>query len=687
MFTFVIARSPRRGNLIKKTDRHRAKALRDDRENIMLIPKPWLTKFVDLTGISDSEFAEKMTFAGNKVESVQNHKTGTLFEFEITSNRPDTLSVIGIAREAAAVFGRELKLPKTAKPKFLKHQPIALAIKDKDLCPAYSAVEISNIKVKPSNPEIQNLLEMSGIRPVNNIVDVTNFLMLETGQPMHAFDAGKIKSKLTVRAAKKGEKIIPLDHKPRVLSGGEIIIEDSEKLVDLAGLMGGLNSEISGSTAKVYLLVPVYAPANIRRASKILRLRSEASNRFEKNIDLQQTENVAIKAIELLIREAGGRQTSAIKTVLPAIKPAMIQFTPQILEKYTGLVLTEKEIGKILLKVGIIKTPKGYAVPSFRRDLSIPADLIEEIVRIYGYNNLKKTLPTGEIPTNPDALAINYDRKLRQLIATQGYTETYASTLIGKNLIEKLKLKPKNHLKVMHPMSSDFEYMRTTTAETILPAIETNLNSKGYFAIFELGTVFHPKNPTELPDQPQELTVAANIKSYEQVKGDLESIFKQLSLNLDFETADNGPAPFLHPFKQARIVCGGEIIGSIGLIHPEIFAESGNLIIAAVNISALSSKFNANTQYPKQYKYSPIIEDITLVLPPDALVGKIVNQIKNTKLVASVSISTVWQNSLTVKVEFNSGVKQLTQSEANQVKDKIIADLSGKFNVTFKTKA
>ena len=659
----------------------------------MLIPKLWLQKFVDLTGISDTEFAEKMTFAGNKVESIQNHKLGTIFEFEITSNRPDTLSIIGIARETAAVFNRELKLPKNSKPKLFKHQPLTMKILDKNLCPSHSIVEISSVKVKPASQEIQNFLEMSDVRPINNIVDITNYLMLETGQPMHAFDADKLDGQLQMRAAKSKEKIVTIDHKERILSPEEFVIEDQEKLVHLVGLMGGLNSEISEKTTRILLHVPVYDSSKVRRASKRLRLRTEGSNRFEKQLDLHQTELVALRTIELLGKETGGKQTSAIKTVMPTVKPIIIQFNPQILEKYTGLVLTEKEISKILLKVGIspviARSPRrgnlAFQVPSYRRDLSIPADLIEETVRIYGYNNLKKTLPSGEIPTNPDALAMNYDRKLRQLIAVQGYTETYASTLIGKNLIDRLKLDSKNHLKVLHPMSSDFEYMRATTAETVLSAIESNLNSGINFSIFELGTVFYPKPSHELPDQPQELTIATNFKGYEQIKGDLELIFKQLSLNLDFEPVKNDLIPFLHPFKQAKIVNGEEKIGSIGWIHPEIISDSKNLVIATVNISAVIPKFNINVQYPKQYKYSPIIEDITLILPPNTLIGNVIKQIKNTKLVASVSVSTIWQNSLTLKVEFNSEDRQLTQTDANQAKDKIITGLSDKFNVTFKT--
>ena len=269
----------------------------------MTTPKSWLTEFADLKGITDEHFAREMTFAGNKVERVHRSGGETVYEFEITSNRPDTLSVVGLAREAAAVFDRKLRLPKIPKIPSLSKTPIRLAVTNHKLCPVYSMVEIKSVTVKPSSPLIQKRLTHSGIRPVNNVVDVTNYLMLETGQPMHAFDADRIKGSLTLRGATKGEKIVPLDHKERVLAGGEIIIEDREKLVDLAGLMGGLNTEISETTTSVLLLVPIYSPVAIRRASKFLRLRSEASTRFEKKLDLTQTEAVTRRAIALLEKE------------------------------------------------------------------------------------------------------------------------------------------------------------------------------------------------------------------------------------------------------------------------------------------------------------------------------------------------------------------------------------------------
>ena len=269
----------------------------------MIAPKLWLNRFVDLSGISDREFSEKMTFSGNKVELVHKINGQSVFEFEITSNRPDTLSIIGLAREAAAIFYKKLRLPTIPSVKNISKEPVKLTLTQPRLCPTFSLVEIDQITIKPSSQMIQGRLKLAGIRPVNNVVDITNFLMWETGQPMHAFDADTITGQLNLRAAKAGEVIIPLDHQERKLGGGEIIIEDEQKLVDLAGLMGGLNSEVTEQTKKVLLLVPIYDPVAIRRASRWLNLRSEASTRFEKKIDLTQTAAVCQRAL-LLIEEA-----------------------------------------------------------------------------------------------------------------------------------------------------------------------------------------------------------------------------------------------------------------------------------------------------------------------------------------------------------------------------------------------
>lgn len=639
----------------------------------MLIPKLWLQKFVDLNGISDQEFAEKMTFAGNKVETILGQGENAVYEFEITSNRPDTLSIIGLAREAAAIFDRELKLPKINKPKLLKRLPLAIKILDKTLCPAYSAVEISSIKVKPSSLEIQNLLEMSGIRPVNNIVDITNFLMLETGQPMHAFDADKIKGCLVLRSAKKGEKITPLDHKPRTLSGGEIIIEDEEKLVDLAGLMGGLNSEISDSTTRVYLLVPVYAPINIRRAGKFLKLRSEASTRFEKKIDLTQTDSVAARTVELLTNQTGSKQLTALTSQFSDWKPPLISLIAQFVAKIVGQKFADETIESLLASVGITKTKSGYLPPPWRRDLETPVDLVEEIARLYGYNRLPKTLPAGFIPVNSDSLVPNWDRTIRELVAGLGYTETYASTLIGEDEIRKFRLEPRDHLKVLHPMSRDYEYMRMTIVETMLSSIAQNLNTG--FNLFELGTVFIPTNSAnELPPQPQELVLASNIRSFAQVKGDIETLGRHLNVALEMKPSDS-PVNYLHPFRQGEICFKNKKVGSMGYLHPHILAPEAEIMILVLNISALKPNFKLGMKYPPRFQFQSIIEDITLVIPPSTLIGPVIDKIKLSILVVAVNVKLQWQSTLTLTVEFNSSQNQLTQEEVNEEKQRIISKL------------
>ncbi|MBI2010528.1 MAG: phenylalanine--tRNA ligase subunit beta, partial [Candidatus Chisholmbacteria bacterium] len=472
----------------------------------MKAPKSWLTQFINLNGVSNLDFAERMTFAGNKVDSLQKINHDTIFDFEVTSNRPDTLSIIGLAREASAIFTRPLKLPKAPKLSSLKNNPISFNVSDQKLCPTYSLVEVAKVKVKPASKLIQSRLKLSGVETVNNIVDVTNYLMLETGQPMHAFNADKIHGPLTLRAAKQGEKIIPLDHKQRTLLGGEIIIEDKEKLVDLAGLMGGLNTEISSQTTRVLLLVPIYDPVSIRRASKNLGLRTEASLRFEKKLDLTQTPEVALRAVKLLEKEARGRQTTAILTHKATFKSPSIRLDARDASFRLGVTLSQNQIDDCLKPLAIKKTTSGYQPPPWRRDLAEPVDLIEEVARIFGYNKFPKTMPSGVIPTHPDALAPNWLRLIRNAVAALGFTETYRDTLIGQDTITSLGLKPQTHLKVLHPMSKDYEYMRSTLMENLIPSLVFNLGHSQNIKLFELGTVFYPtQSSTILPDQPTEL--------------------------------------------------------------------------------------------------------------------------------------------------------------------------------------
>lgn len=687
----------------------------------MLAPKSWLTEFVDLTGISDERFAQEMTFAGNKVESIQTLRFGgqkinreVVYEFEITSNRPDTLSIIGIAREAAAVFDRKLKLPVLPKNKNLKQLPIKLAVENKTICPAFSIVELDNIRVKPSSSIICKRLEASGIRPINNVVDITNYVMLETGQPMHAFDADTLQGPLLMRAAKPNEQITTIDHKNRTLSAVEYIIEDKERLVHLAGLMGEVNSEISEKTTHILLHVPVYDPVFVRRSSKHLRLRTEGSTRFEKKLDLTQTENAALRAIELLEKEAGAKQTTAIVTTVNQRWTApTITISEEKVSSLVGLSFTKEDIERYLSKIGIspviARSPRpaspvggrgnlmAFQPPSWRRDITIPVDLVEEVTRLYGYNKFQRTLPSGEIPINPDALTPNWKRIVAEACAALGYTEMYASTLIGKTLINELGFyTAEQHLKVLHPMSGDFEYMRRTTLETLVPFLKQNLLETSAINIFELGTVFTPsEKSSELPEQLLELGLISTTKSYAEFKGNIKYIGKILGTDFSFEPPQSAHTTVDQANKNQPPVSLVEIYvnnsplerkdknikinsaGYISLISPYILGRIDiTAYIACFNMTEIFKYATKSFTYPQLSGYPPIVEDLTLERPAGKYLGDAISTIKNiSPLVQGVDYLGEYQQYVTLRVTYQSFDRSLTQEEVGEIRRNLLKKL------------
>lgn len=652
----------------------------------MLAPKIWIEEFVDLTGISNKKFSEEMTFAGNKVESVRRQGKQTVYEFEITSNRPDTLSVIGLAREAAAIFGRKLKLPKSPQMTSGKGVPIGLKITDSKLCPTYAAVEIDKTKIKPSSKKIQERLKLAGIRAVNNVVDITNYLLWETGQPMHAFDADRICGKLTLRAAKKGEKITPLDHLKRTLNGGEIIIEDEEKLVDLAGLMGGLNTEITDKTQRVYLLVPIYDPVAIRRASKFLRLRSDASTRFEKKIDLTQTEPVLRRAVVMIEGETGGARSTKLVTMSSNWQSKKIKLTKAQVEKRIGIEVKQKLIDQYLNSLEIKLGAEGYQVPSWRRDLGNWVDLIEEIARLYGYNKLPRTLPTGDVPVSQDALKPNWQRIVRTQMLELGYVETYASTMIGRDLIEKVRLDPADHLKVLRPMSKDYEYMRQTVMETMVPFLKLNWENGHKIDLFELGTVFFKSGSLKkLPIQPLELVAVSSSKDYREIKGSMEQLLSRLNVGFELSRLKK-EVGYLHPTRQALVKSGREVLGVIGQLHPHILPKMGEIHLFSLNFDRLVGMSSLGQQYPTPARYQSINEDLSINVGEKVMIGEITKLVlKTSKLVRRAELKgDVWRGVATLAIEFNHPTRQLTQTRVNREKRRILSRLKKELGITIK---
>lgn len=637
----------------------------------MIAPKLWLQKYVDLSDISDKIFAEKMTFAGNKIEAVRKIQGQTVYEMEITSNRPDTLSIIGLAREAAAVLNRRFTSPEVPLIKNISKSPKNLKIKNKKLCSTYSAVEIDNVTVKPSSKTIQQLLTLAELRPVNNIVDITNYMLWEHAQLMHTFDADKIKGDLNLRLAKPGESIITLDHKKRSLLGGEIIIEDQEKIIDVPGIMGGLNTEIDQNTKKVYLLVAIDNPVLVRRASKNLKLRSPSSTRSEKQLDLTQTELVAKRTLKLIESESGGSQSSKLVTKPSNYQAPTIALNLDQLNHHSGFVYSQAQVDKYLNSVFIKKTKNKYQPPPWRRDIKEPVDLYEEINRLHGFNTLPKTLPTGTIPTHKNALKPNWLRRVKFQLAALGYTETYSSTLISLNQIKAINLKPDSHLKVLHPMSKDYAYMRTSILESLYPLIDLNLVNTQNIKLFELGTVFYPSgSKKKLPDQPLKLGIIDTQTTYPKLKGVLDNLANTLGLKLEYKKPKD-KNPCFHPSNQVDVYSGKLLIGTIGQLIHEVKTWA-----LSVNISDLIVSASSKKSYPQLSPFQAINEDLTFTLPKNSLTGEVIQTIQSThKYITNVSLTKTYQQNHTFNLTFESFDKQLSDKLIAPIRKKIVSNL------------
>jgi phenylalanyl-tRNA synthetase beta chain len=512
------------------------------------------------------------------------------------------------------------------------------------------------------------------MRPVNNIVDITNFMLWEHAQLMHTFDADKIKGDLHLRLAKKGETITTLDHTKNTLLGGEIIIEDQEKIIDVPGIMGGLNTEITSNTKRVYLLVAIDNPVLIRRASKALKLRSESSTRSEKQLDLTQTEPVAKRTLKLLEQESGGRQATKLHTVKSNWQPPTIKLDSEAVSKVIGIPVSQSQIDRHLASIGLKKTSQGYQPPPWRRDLKKSIDLVEEVARLHGYNQLPRTLPAGTVPVHSTALQTNWLRIVKNQLAGLGYTETYSSTLIGLKTITRLNLNPKTHLQVLHPMSKDYKYMRTTILESLLPLLKPNLKHSPKLNLFELGTVFYPnKSKTKLPDQPLELGLVSTTVKYPQLKGQLQNLAQTLGLNLTIKPIKK-PCPYLHPSNQAEIYLKTKFIGLLGQ------TPGKKAWTATLNITELTDSATDKLQYPQIFGFPPIYEDMTFTLPKKTYLGPVIETIyKTNKLIHSVELTKTYHQNYTFKLTYQSQIQALNDKMVAPIRKKIASQVKTKF--------
>ena len=555
-------------------------------------------------------------------------------EFEITPNRPDCLSVIGLAREAAVTFGKPLKLHTPDVPGCGEDicDYVSIRIDDPALCPRYTARMVRNVKIGPSPAWMRERLRNSGVRPINNIVDITNYVMLEYGQPMHAFDFSCIGGKqIIVRTAREGETIETLDGTARKLTPNMLCICDEQKPVAVAGVMGGANSEIVGDTAMVVFEGANFNGTSVRRTAAALGMRTEASGRFEKGLDPMNTVAAVDRACELVELLGCGEVMRGTIDVLPEpIVPKTVKLEPEKVNGLLGTDVSEAEMRRILLALGFALDGETIIVPSWRGDVEHYSDIAEEVARFYGYNNIPDTLSNGLTARRGLTDIQQTENLLGSVCRAAGYDEIITYSFISPTYYDKIDL-PKDSplrdsLKILNPLGEDTSIMRTTTLPSMLEILTRNYNFRNKSAkLYELGRVYF-KRADGLADEPKVLTLGAyGGMDFFALKGAVEAVLKQLRIeNVRFLADSENPS--YHPGRCAKVFSGDRLLGVLGQVHPHVAGNYGvdaELYAAELRFDALYESKGAQPVYQPLPKFPAVTRDIAVVCDKAVTVGEL----------------------------------------------------------------
>ena len=635
----------------------------------------------------------------------------TVLDISVTANRPDCQSIIGIAREVAAVLDKPFKMPDLSFNTTTKKSNIGVEVIAKDLCPRYMAHEVDNVVIKKSPKIIRDRLRAVGIRPINNIVDITNYVLIEIGQPMHAFDKTLIEdNKIIVRRAKNNEKIVTLDGKCNNLDDTMLVIADAKKPSAVAGIMGGEYSGINDNTKTIIFESAKFARDNIRRTSRTLNLHSDSSARFEKGIDFQTQEIGMKRALNLICSTKSGdicenstdvhENFNAERTVkvkqdkISAILGIDIN-TDFILKTLNGLGLnTELINGTFVVKI-----------PGFREDVVNANDVAEEIIRFYGYDHIRSTLLKDAAQTY-GAKNEHYkiSDRIKNVLIGLGFYETVTYSFTSEKAFDSLLLKKNNKLrtaaKLINPLGEDWSVMRTTLTHSLLKAVEYNQKmSTESGKLFEISKVFLPKS-TPLIEQPREvekLAFTAWDKEYDfyNLKSAVEAILEQFNVEYDYITSN---AEFLHPGRSADIIlANGLNIGSFGQIHPDVYENyelNVQTFIAELDFEALIANAVPFKGYKNLPKFPSVARDFALVVDDNLKIGELITCIKKfSEAVKDVTLFDIYKGenipqgkkSVAIKVVIQSDEKTLTDKDIQDFTNKLLNTLKLNFNAALRT--
>jgi phenylalanyl-tRNA synthetase beta chain len=670
----------------------------------MLVPLSWLKEFVDIEE-NAKELAEKLLFSGTKVEETLTKNEEEVFDLEITPNRGDCLGIIGVAREIAAIYRLDLKLPEPFSETMLpsRKRSIKMKVKDKNLCPYYTIGIIDNLKIQESPEWLKKRLDSVGIRPINNIVDITNYVMMETSQPMHAFDFDKVRGDMVLRAAKEGEKVTTLDGIERSLNKGAIIIEDSEKLIDLAGLMGGQNSEVDKNTQTIVLHVPIYNSVSIRRASQHTGLRTEASNRFEKQLDTNGHRYAFERALHLLKIESGGILSSDIRSINYPTRSESLPVSVTKINNILGVTVSEEKIVNILVSLGFEVLPSPsldekmleVRPPTWRPDVKITEDVAEEVGRIWGYNQFPKTLPSGETPTHEDSFLPDLEKILKESLQGLGFFETYSHSMTSGVSITKFGGNLSDVLKVNNRMTIDYEYLRPSLLIGLLESVSLNLRNFDDVSLYELGRVFLKEinSKNRLPKQPRKTCAVQTSSDFSKLKGLVIKLLEQL--NIEEYEFDRVEGTKVWSPNSAKLKIGKEEIGILGSINKALLANFSiekDVFSFELDFDKLTNLAKDEIRYKPLPKYPVVKEDLSVAFTEKTTVHDVLNTVRSLKelRILNVNIAEIipWQGkkSILLNLEYYDQKKTLTDKESGDIRKKIVEILKKKLKAEIRSK-
>lgn len=653
----------------------------------ILVPDSWLREYLK-TKATPKQIKEYLSLCGPSVERVSKVNGEPVYDIEITTNRPDAMSVVGVAREAAAILPRfGIKADLTGDPyttplkgtPFKGEKKLSLTV-DQKLCPRFTAMVFTGVKVGTSPKWMAKKLQNSGIRSVNNVVDITNYLMRAYGQPAHAFDYDAIdKQTMVLRPSKKGETITTLDGKVHKLLGDDIVIEDgSGKLIDLCGIMGGENSAVLETSTNIILFLQTYDPMHIRKTAMSLAHRTEAASLFEKGLDTEVVKPVFIKGIELVEELTGGKPASKLYDIYPKpYKPYAVSCGRTKIDSYVGTKLPDREIKLILsslqFETKLTKRDVTVSVPSFRRDVTIDVDVIEEIARLYGYHKIATKLPEGELSQVVPPPELAWEEEVKMRLRDWGFVETYTYSMISEKLMDMFGLDKTKAYKITNPLTSDWVYMRPSLLPSMLEVIEQNLHHQPKLSLFELSMIYQYQEGN-LPKETPVLIVSMTGRKFFELKGIAQALFDLFGI--PFPKSENVPQSGY--CDQNRSLVLGDY-GTVG----EVSGRS--VTVLELDFAKLVSNAKKEKSYRPIPKYPPIVEDLSFIVPAGTHVGPMIDTMRAVStLIHTITLLDMYENNRTFHITYLHPKKNLTNEDIVPIREKLIALAEEKFSATIK---